>query len=148
MVATETAGGAIQDAFTVVGTVDLGSREANRRAVYVGLRTAQALFDLPGGAGAPVCVESTHTLLLFAPSLALIVLGGFLVNSVVKLVQVRQSLPREHPAEHEPGKKARQHLRLEGDEEVAEAEERRAVEGQLGSAGTPHRRCLEPSRSP
>ncbi len=46
---TETSGGTVQDAFTVVGTVDLGSREANRRAVYVGLRTAQALFDLPGG---------------------------------------------------------------------------------------------------
>jgi lipoprotein-releasing system permease protein len=27
----------------------MGSREANRRTVYVGLRTAQALFDLPGG---------------------------------------------------------------------------------------------------
>jgi len=37
------------DAFIVSGLVDLGSRDANRRAVYVGLRTAQALFDLPGG---------------------------------------------------------------------------------------------------
>jgi lipoprotein-releasing system permease protein len=41
--------GASPDAFTISGIVDLGSREANRRAVYVGLRTAQALFDLPGG---------------------------------------------------------------------------------------------------
>ncbi len=46
---TERTGGVAPDAFTVIGMVDLGSREANRRAVYVGLRTAQALFDLPGG---------------------------------------------------------------------------------------------------
>ncbi|RPH58655.1 MAG: ABC transporter permease, partial [Burkholderiales bacterium] len=46
---TERTGSAAPDAFTVTGLVDLGAREANRRAVYVGLRTAQALFDLPGG---------------------------------------------------------------------------------------------------
>ncbi len=46
---TERTGTSAPDAFTVTGLVDLGAREANRRAVYVGLRTAQALFDLPGG---------------------------------------------------------------------------------------------------
>jgi lipoprotein-releasing system permease protein len=46
---TERLGTGAPEPFTVVGLVDLGAREANRRAVYVGLRTAQALFDLPGG---------------------------------------------------------------------------------------------------
>jgi lipoprotein-releasing system permease protein len=46
---TERAGGTVQDAFTVAGLVDLGARDPNRRAVYIGLRNAQALFDLPGG---------------------------------------------------------------------------------------------------
>jgi lipoprotein-releasing system permease protein len=38
------------DTFTVTGIVDLGVRELNRRTVYVGLRTAQNLLALPGGA--------------------------------------------------------------------------------------------------
>jgi lipoprotein-releasing system permease protein len=40
----------VDDAYVVTGLVDLGIRDMNRRAVYLGLRTAQALFDLPGGA--------------------------------------------------------------------------------------------------
>ena len=40
----------VDDAYVVTGLVDLGIRDMNRRAVYVGFRTAQALFDLPGGA--------------------------------------------------------------------------------------------------
>lgn len=40
----------IDDAYVVTGLVDLGIKDMNRRAVYLGLRTAQALFDLPGGA--------------------------------------------------------------------------------------------------
>jgi len=40
----------IDDAYVVTGLVDLGIRDMNRRAVYLGFRTAQALFDLPGGA--------------------------------------------------------------------------------------------------
>ena len=42
--------GPVDDAYTVTGLVDLGIRDMNRRAVFLGLRTAQALFDLPGGA--------------------------------------------------------------------------------------------------
>ena len=38
------------DTFTITGIVDLGVRELNRRTVYVGLRTAQNLLSLPGGA--------------------------------------------------------------------------------------------------
>ena len=38
------------DTFTVTGIVDLGVRDLNRRTVYVGLRTAQNLLSLPGGA--------------------------------------------------------------------------------------------------
>ena len=33
----------------ISGTLDLGNRELNRRAVYLPLRTAQSLFGLPGG---------------------------------------------------------------------------------------------------
>ena len=44
------AAGPVDDAYTVTGLVDLGIRDMNRRAVFLGLRTAQALFDLPGGA--------------------------------------------------------------------------------------------------
>ena len=40
----------VDDAYVVTGLVDLGIRDMNRRAVYLGFRTAQALFDLPGGA--------------------------------------------------------------------------------------------------
>jgi len=40
----------VDDAYVVTGLVDLGIRDMNRRAVYVGFRTSQALFDLPGGA--------------------------------------------------------------------------------------------------
>ena len=38
------------DAFTVRGLFDLGSRDANRRNVYVNFRTGQTLLDLAGGA--------------------------------------------------------------------------------------------------
>jgi lipoprotein-releasing system permease protein len=38
------------DAFTVRALVDVGNREANRRNVYVNLRTGQTLLDLAGGA--------------------------------------------------------------------------------------------------
>ena len=37
------------DQFRISGTLDLGNRELNRRAVYLPLRTAQSLFGLPGG---------------------------------------------------------------------------------------------------
>ena len=37
-------------AFKVRGIYDLGNREANRRFVYVNLRTGQAILDLAGGA--------------------------------------------------------------------------------------------------
>ncbi|MBK6336676.1 MAG: ABC transporter permease [Betaproteobacteria bacterium] len=47
---TAGAAGPVDDAYTVTGLVDLGIRDMNRRAVFLGLRTAQALFDLPGGA--------------------------------------------------------------------------------------------------
>ena len=40
----------VDDAYVVTGLVDLGIKDMNRRAVYLGFRTAQALFDLPGGA--------------------------------------------------------------------------------------------------
>lgn len=38
-----------QDTLTIVGLFDLGNKAANARNVYVGLRTAQNLLDLPGG---------------------------------------------------------------------------------------------------
>lgn len=41
--------GDVGDQFRISGTLDLGNRELNRRAVYVPLRTAQSLFGLPGG---------------------------------------------------------------------------------------------------
>jgi len=47
---TGSGAGQVDDAYVVTGLVDLGIRDMNRRAVYVGFRTAQALFDLPGGA--------------------------------------------------------------------------------------------------
>jgi lipoprotein-releasing system permease protein len=47
---TAGAAGPVDDAYTVTGLVDLGIRDMNRRTVFLGLRTAQALFDLPGGA--------------------------------------------------------------------------------------------------
>ncbi len=37
------------DQYRISGTLDLGNRELNRRAVYLPLRTAQSLFGLPGG---------------------------------------------------------------------------------------------------
>lgn len=37
------------DQYRIAGTLDLGNRELNRRAVYLPLRTAQSLFGLPGG---------------------------------------------------------------------------------------------------
>ena len=37
------------DQYQISGTLDLGNRELNRRAVYVPLRTAQSLYGLPGG---------------------------------------------------------------------------------------------------
>jgi lipoprotein-releasing system permease protein len=40
---------ATDERFRITGTVDLGSRELSRRAVFLPLRTAQNLFDLPGG---------------------------------------------------------------------------------------------------
>jgi len=40
----------IGSAFKVRGIYDLGNREANRRFVYVNLRTGQAILDLTGGA--------------------------------------------------------------------------------------------------
>ena len=36
------------DQYRISGTLDLGNRELNRRAVYLPLRTAQSLFGLPG----------------------------------------------------------------------------------------------------
>ena len=38
-----------KDTLTIVGLFDLGNKAANARNVYVGLRTAQNLLDLPGG---------------------------------------------------------------------------------------------------
>jgi len=40
----------VSEAFMVTGIVDLGVRDLNRRSVYIGFRTAQALLSLPGGA--------------------------------------------------------------------------------------------------
>ena len=37
------------DQYRITGTLDLGNRELNRRAVYLPLRTAQSLYGLPGG---------------------------------------------------------------------------------------------------
>ncbi len=37
------------DTLTIVGLFDLGNKGVNGRSVYVGLRTAQTLLDLPGG---------------------------------------------------------------------------------------------------
>ena len=37
------------DQYRISGTLDLGNRELNRRAVYLPLRTAQSLYGLPGG---------------------------------------------------------------------------------------------------
>ena len=45
---TGTAGDA-GDQYRISGTLDLGNRELNRRAVYVPLRTAQSMYGLPGG---------------------------------------------------------------------------------------------------
>lgn len=42
--------GEVADGYTVTALVDLGSRELNRRAVYLTLRSAQSLLGLPGGA--------------------------------------------------------------------------------------------------
>jgi len=44
--------GAVGADLRVTALVDLGVRELNRRSVYVPLRTAQSLLDLPGGATA------------------------------------------------------------------------------------------------
>jgi len=40
----------VSDTVTVTGIADLGVRDLNRRAVFVTLRTAQTLLQLPGGA--------------------------------------------------------------------------------------------------
>ena len=42
--------GAVSDSARVTALVDLGVRELNRRSVFVPLRTAQSLLQLPGGA--------------------------------------------------------------------------------------------------
>jgi lipoprotein-releasing system permease protein len=42
--------GTRQESLRIVGLVDLGVAEQNRRSVYVPLRSAQSLFDLAGGA--------------------------------------------------------------------------------------------------
>ena len=47
---TGSGAGQVDDAYVVTGLVDLGIKDMNKRAVYLGFRTAQALFDLPGGA--------------------------------------------------------------------------------------------------
>ena len=47
---TSEGGVAVAETFTVTGIVDLGVRDLNRRSVYIGFRTAQALLSLPGGA--------------------------------------------------------------------------------------------------
>lgn len=39
----------IAETYTVRGLIDLGLRDLNRRTVYLGLRDAQTLLDLPGG---------------------------------------------------------------------------------------------------
>jgi len=48
-VSLTTAGG-IASTLTVIGIFDFGNKGANERNVYVALRTAQNLLDLPGGA--------------------------------------------------------------------------------------------------
>jgi lipoprotein-releasing system permease protein len=42
-------GGEATDTLKVVGIFDLGSRDLNRRQVYVTLKTAQSLLNIPGG---------------------------------------------------------------------------------------------------
>ena len=41
--------GAAADTFKVAGLFDLGSRDLNRRYVYVTLTSAQSLLGIPGG---------------------------------------------------------------------------------------------------
>ena len=49
-------------AFKVRGVYDLGNREANRRSVYVNLRTGQAILDLAGGASSlDIAVKDVFT---------------------------------------------------------------------------------------
>jgi lipoprotein-releasing system permease protein len=49
-------------AFKVRGVYDLGNREANRRFVYVNLRTGQAILDLAGGASSlDIAVKDVFT---------------------------------------------------------------------------------------
>jgi lipoprotein-releasing system permease protein len=47
---TSEGGTPVAETFTVTGIVDLGVRDLNRRSVYIGFRTAQAMLALPGGA--------------------------------------------------------------------------------------------------
>jgi lipoprotein-releasing system permease protein len=47
---TAEGGNPVSDTFTVAGLFDLGSRDLNKRFVYLGFRTAQNLLDVPGGA--------------------------------------------------------------------------------------------------
>jgi lipoprotein-releasing system permease protein len=49
-------------AFTVRGVYDIGNRDANRRFVYVNLRTGQAILDLTGGASSlDIAVKDVFT---------------------------------------------------------------------------------------
>lgn len=43
-------GGEAADTFTVSAIFDLGNRDLNRRNVYITLKSAQSLFNIPGGA--------------------------------------------------------------------------------------------------
>jgi len=43
-------GGDAADTFTVSAIFDLGNRDLNRRNVYITLKSAQSLFNIPGGA--------------------------------------------------------------------------------------------------
>jgi len=57
-------------AFKVRGVYDLGNREANRRFVYVNLRTGQAILDLAGGASSlDIAVKDIFTAATIAATL-------------------------------------------------------------------------------
>lgn len=58
------------NAFKVRGIYDLGNRDANRRLIYVQLRTGQALLDLAGGASSlDIAVKDVFTAATIASSL-------------------------------------------------------------------------------
>jgi len=58
------------NAFKVRGIYDLGNRDANRRFVYVNLRTGQAILDLAGGASSlEIAVKDVFTAATIASAL-------------------------------------------------------------------------------